>query len=70
MVPLRDPYPFISYLYYRVDTQKYGVFATDIFDSIAIPLLDNIGDVSLELAPDYVPEKDTRILCAIEKWKN
>ena len=33
-------------------------------------ILYGIGDVSLELAPDYVPEKDTRILCAIEKWKN
>lgn len=68
-LPLRDPYPFISYFYYRVDTQKYGAIATDIFDSVAIPLLTNIGEVSLELAPDYVPEKDSRVLCAIEKWK-
>lgn len=67
--PLRDPYPFISYLYYRVDTAKYGADATDIFDSIVIPLLSNIGDVSLENEPDYIPEKDPRILSAIKAWE-
>lgn len=68
--PLRDPYPFISYFYYRVDTSKYGGEATDIFDSIAIPLLSNIGAVSLENDPDYVPEKDHRILSAVNCWKD
>ena len=67
--PLRDPYPFVSYLYYRVDAAKYGADATDIFDSIVIPLLSNIGDVSLENEPDYVPEKDPRILFAVEAWR-
>lgn len=67
---LRDPYPFVSYLYYRVDTKKYGEIATEIFDSITIPLLSNIGDVSLEQTPNYVPEKDVRILSAVQKWKN
>lgn len=69
-LPLRDPYPFVSYFYYRVDTKKYGGEATDIFDSIAIPLLSNIGAVSLELNPDYAPEKDPKILEAVENWKN
>lgn len=67
--PLRDPYSFVSYFYYRVDTKKYGAEATDILDSIAIPILSRIGDVSLERTPDYVPEKDPRILAAIEKWR-
>ena len=67
--PVRDPYPFISYFYYRVDTKKYGGEATDIFDSIAIPMLSRIGAVSLENDPDYVPEKDPRILNAVEAWK-
>jgi len=69
-MPLRDPYPFVSYFYYRVDTRKYGGEATDIFDSIAIPLLSNIGEVSIENDPDYVPEKDPKILEAVEAWKN
>ncbi len=68
-LPLRDPYPFIAYFYYRVDTTKYGAEATDIFDSIVIPLLSNIGDISLENEPDYVPEKDSRILSAVNEWK-
>ncbi len=68
--PLRDPYPFISYLYYRVDTQKYGGTASDIFDSIAIPLLSNIGEINLEKNPSYVPEKDPQIIKAIEAWKS
>lgn len=68
--PLRDPYPFIAYLYYRVNTKEYGAEATDIFDSITIPLLSNIGDVSLENEPDYVPEQDDKILAVIEKWKS
>ena len=66
---LRDPYPFVSYLYYRVDTKKYGAEATDIFDSITIPLLSNIGDVSLENDPDYVSEQDENILSAMDEWK-
>ena len=66
---LRDPYPFVSYLYYRVDTTQYGGEATDIFDSIVIPMLSRIGDVSLENQPDYVPENDPKVLAAIEKWK-
>lgn len=68
--PIRDPYPFISYFYYRVDTKKYNDVATDIFDSIVIPLLSNIGEVNLENNPRYVPEKDQKILAAVEKWKN
>lgn len=67
--PLRDPYPFVSYLYYRVDTTQYGGEATDIFDSIVIPMLSRIGDVSLDNQPDYVPENDPKVLNAIEKWK-
>ena len=69
-LPLLDPYPFISYFYYRVDTMKYGGEATDIFDSIAIPLLSNIGEISLENTPDYIPENDPRVLAAIENWKH
>ena len=67
---MRDPYPFVSYFYYRVDTKKYGAEATDILDSIAIPLLSHIGDISLESNPDYVPEKDPRIQKSITEWKN
>lgn len=65
-LPFRDPHPFISYFYYRIDTRIFGGEATDIFDSIAIPLLSNIGEISIENAPDYVPEKDPKILKAVE----
>ena len=68
--PMRDPYPFVSYFYYRVDTKQYGAEATDILDSIAIPLLSHIGDISLESNPDYVPENDPKIQKAIANWKN
>jgi len=68
--PLRDPYRFISYLYYRVDTSKYEDDAITIFDSIAIAMLSKIGDVSLEKTPDYAPENDAAIKEAVEKWKN
>jgi len=68
-LPVRDPYPFISCLYYRVDTAKYGGAATDIFDSIVIPMLTRIGDINPDNQPDYVPEKDPKILAAVELWK-
>ena len=73
LVVTHEPYPFISYFYYRVDTKKFGGAATDIFDSIAIPMLSRIGAVSLENDPDYVPKKirwhwkELWSLC--ENWK-
>ena len=65
----RDPYPFISYLYYRVDMKKYAAEAMDIFDSIVIPMLSDIGDISIIDNPNYAPEDDKKILAAIEQWK-
>jgi hypothetical protein len=29
-----------------------------------------LGEVSIENDPDYVPEKDPKILEAVEAWKN
>ena len=67
--PIRDPYSFVSYFYYRIDITQYGAQATNILDSIVIPILSRIGDVNLEKNPNYAPESDPKIITAIEEWK-
>jgi len=65
-----DPIKFISYLYYRVDMDKYWDVAGDLFDSIAISILSSCKLISLADEPYYSPLKDDRILAGIQQWES
>jgi len=67
--PVPDSIEFISYLYYRVDMDKYWDEAGDLFDSIATSVLSKSGLISLMDDPYYSPLKDERILNGINMWK-
>lgn len=69
-LPLPDPIDFISYLYYRVDMNRYWDVAGDLFDSIAISILSKSGLIDPMKDPYYSPLNDTRILSGIQQWSN
>ena len=60
---------FISYLYYRVDMDKYWDEAGELFEGLAINILSNHNLINMMQNPYYNPTKDERILVEIEKWK-
>ncbi len=68
--PIANPYKFLGYLYYKVDSIKYAEACQTVFDGIVIGILEKIGDISLSSNPSYAPEQDTRITQAKEKWEN
>lgn len=68
--PIHDPIKFISYLYYKVDMDKYWDQAGELFEGLAINILSNSGLVDSTVDPYYNPLKDSRILkeiTALEK---
>ena len=64
-----DPLDFISYLYYRVDMDKYWDEAGELFEGLAITILSNHGLVNLMEDPYYNPLKDERIQSRAEALK-
>ncbi len=68
--PIPEPYKFLGYLYFKVDTIKYAESCQTVFDGIAIGILEKLGHISLMQNPNYAPEQDSRIIDAKEKWKN
>lgn len=64
-----DPLDFISYIYYRVDMDKYWDEAGELFEGLAINILSNHNLINMMQNPYYNPTKDERILVEIEKWK-
>ena len=67
--PIKDPIGFISYLYYKVDMDKYWDDAGELFEGLAINILSKQGLVNMMEDPYYDPLKDKRILDAISNWK-
>ena len=67
--PIPDPIDFISYLYFRVDMDRYWNEAGDLFDSLAVNILSKHGLVDMNQDPYYSPLKDDRILSGISDWK-
>ena len=61
-----DALHFISYLHYRVNTHENDD-AMQIFDSLAITVLEVSGDVDMMKDPLYTAERDPRIQAEIEK---
>jgi len=64
-----DPYRFLGYLYAHVDMDTYWDEAGELFDSIAISILENQLLISTSEDPYYNPLKDPKILLEIERWK-
>ncbi|MGN0645423.1 MAG: hypothetical protein ACI4J9_00465 [Mogibacterium kristiansenii] len=65
-----NPIEFISYLYFKVDMDKYWDEAGDLFDGLAINILSKQGLVNTMENPYYNPLKDERILSGISAWKS
>ena len=65
-----EPYRFIGYLYAHVDMDEFWEEAGDLFDSIAIDVLQNQMLIDLKDDPFYSPLKDPKILSEISNWKN
>ena len=64
-----NPVDFISYLFYKVDMDKYWDEAGDLFDGLAINILSKQGLVNMMENPYYSPLKDERILAGVSSWK-
>ena len=64
-LPIDDPIGFISYLYYKVDMNKYWDEAGELFEGFAINILSKHGLVNMMNDPYYTPLKDERITNAI-----
>jgi len=59
-----DPIHFIAYLHYRVNTLENDD-AMQIFDSLAIAVLENAGLLDMMQTPLYTAERDPRIQAEI-----
>lgn len=64
------PLDFVSYLYYRVDMNKYWDEAGELFEGLAISILSKHGLINMMKNPYYDPTKDERILNRIAALKN
>jgi hypothetical protein len=65
-----NPVEFISYIFFKVDMDKYWDEAGELFDGLAINILSKQGLVNMMENPYYSPLKDERILSGISTWKN
>ncbi len=70
--PVRDPYKFLGYLYYRLGNEAASDEAITITDGLAIHLLQNAGYAYVNIVenPYYAPEEDASILAAAAKWRD
>lgn len=70
--PIKEPYEFLGYFYYRInfDTEKYDDMG--ILDSLAVYLLPKAGYSCADLVinPYYVPEHDPRIIAEVKAYKS
>lgn len=65
-----DPYDFLGYIYYMVDTEKYWEEAGEFLDGFSISVLEKAGEISAIKDPYYQSWKDPRIISVIEKYRN
>ena len=67
---VHDAIKFISYLFYKVDIDKYWDEAGELFYSLTIDVLSNNGFLSQVEAVYYDPLDDPRITAAVYRWKS
>ncbi len=70
--PIPDPYDFLAWFYYCIDMDQYADEAVTIMDSLSIEILSRVGVPGVDYVgnPYYVPEKDPKMLAAIQKIKD
>ena len=66
--PIPNTFDFLGYLYYRIDVTK-NMDAQHIFDSIAIPILEKLGEADIVADPCFAPESHPKIKQAVDKWR-
>ena len=66
-----DPYPFLGYLYYRVDSKPWNYDCTEVYEGLVYNLLSGKDDYTHNPYTniDYIPENDPCIVAEIEKLK-
>lgn len=64
-----DPIHFVAYLYYRVDTSG-NEDAYQIFDSVAMKVLENSGIINMMNTPLWTAETDPRIQAEISAFRS
>ena len=67
---IKNPYEFLGYIYCKVDMDKYWDVAGDLFDSVAISILESCGKINTVKNPYYNPIKDPEIIASSQKWKD
>ena len=69
--PIPNPHLFLGYFYYRIDFKSDVYDSADILDSIARNVLSNAGyrEANLVNDPQYMPEKDPKIIEAVRQYK-
>ena len=70
--PISNPYEFIAYLYYFVDSKPWEYDCAEVYEGIVYNLLSNETDYNHNpfMNPDYYPEKDPNIVSEIEKLRS
>lgn len=66
-----NPHKFLAYFYYRIDLNPAKYDAVDIMDDLSTTILKMSGfsEANIELNPQYVPERDPKIIAEVEKIK-
>lgn len=64
-----DPYDFLGCIYSRVDMDIYWDDCGELFDGLAISILEHSGRVNTFKDPYYSPLKDKKLMNSIEIWK-
>lgn len=67
---IKNPYDFLGYIYCRVDMSIYWDTAGDLFDSVAISILENCGKINIVKNPYYSANKDPEIIASVQRWKD
>ena len=70
--PVDDPYPFLGYLLYRTATPEGCMVSEEamtILDSIAMDMLERIGDVTIDTVDYYGANTDPRVLASAAAWR-
>ncbi|MCR5639393.1 MAG: hypothetical protein K6F97_11240 [Lachnospiraceae bacterium] len=68
---ISDPYRFLGYLYYRVDSEPWKYDCAETYEGLVYNLLSGKDDYTHNPFTnyDYIPEKDPDIMAEIEKLR-
>ena len=66
-----DPYRFLGYLYYRVDSEPWKYDCAEVYEGLVYALLSGKDDQPHNpfTNVDYIPEKDPDLVAEVEKQR-